>query len=45
MPSVEFEPATPVSERPQAYVFDYAATGIGWDGTGASGVTGRRLTV
>jgi hypothetical protein len=29
MPSVGFEPAIPVSERPQTHALDRAATGIG----------------
>ena len=29
MPTVGFEPTTPAGERPQTYVLDHAATGIG----------------
>jgi hypothetical protein len=29
MPPVEFEPTIPASERPQTYVLDREATGIG----------------
>jgi hypothetical protein len=31
MPRAGFEPATPATKRPQTYVLDRAATGIGFD--------------
>jgi hypothetical protein len=31
MTPVEFEPTIPADERPQIYVLDRAATGIGYD--------------